>query len=439
MKKISLLVCVVVLLAVAFLVAPVAADKYLVTSNSYAPVAGAVVTISAQLSTDANVSITTAGNVVTWSNTGTGGSFAAVSNNTNEAGIATVTFTTSTTAGTVYTVTGTDAGSLTGTSAAITTVAGAATQIAENAGNGQSATVSTAVTTLPSVIVKDANNNPKSGASVIFAVASGGGSITNGTATTGSNGIATVGSWTLGPTGGSNTLTATSGTLTVTFTANGTAGSTLSYGSISVSSTPSGADVYLDNYYKGLTTLNMNNITNGNYIVKVRFNGYQDWIQNVTVLGNSASLTATLVANTTTPALNSTANGSIYVQSSPSSSKVFLNNVYQGYTPMTLYNITPGTPLVTVRRTDYTDWSQNVAVTAGNTTSVTASLVLAPEVTTATVTAPQTAATTVKITAKSTAKVPTPWPSATPTPASPVGILVILGAVGVGFVVIRKR
>ena len=135
----------------------------------------------------------------------------------------------------------------------------------------------------------------------------------------------------------------------------------------------------------------------------------------------------------------STANGSIYVQSTPTRSKVFLNNVFQDYTPMTLYNLTAGTtPLVTVRSAGYNEWSQNVAVTAGSTTTVTASLVLAPEETPATTTVPQTTVTTVKTTVKSTVKVPTPWPSATPTPASPVGVLVILGAVGIGFVVIRK-
>ncbi len=223
-------------------------------------------------------------------------------------------------------------------------------------------------------------------------------------------------------------------------------------GSISVSSTPSGADVFLDNAYKGLTTLPMSGITNGDHVVIVRLTGYQDWTQNVTVFANSTSLSATLVAiaNTTpttttitptpTPTLNSTANGSIYIQSSPISSKVFLNNVFQGYTPMTLYNLTASsTPLVTVRSAGYNEWSQNVAVTAGGTTTVTASLVLAPEETTATTTVPTTTVTTVKTTAKSTAKIPTPWPSATPTPAaSPVSIIAILGAVGVGFIVIRK-
>jgi N-acetylneuraminic acid mutarotase len=59
--------------------------------------------------------------------------------------------------------------------------------------------------------VKDANGNPIAGASVTFAVGSGGGSVTGATVPTNSAGIATVGSWTLGPAVGRNTLTATVG------------------------------------------------------------------------------------------------------------------------------------------------------------------------------------------------------------------------------------
>ncbi len=113
------------------------------------------------------------------------------------------------------------------TSPAFTITAGAASTIAVNAGNGQSATAGSAVATDPSVLVTDANGNPKSGVSVTFAVASGGGSITGGTQTTDASGIATVTSWTLGTTAGANSLTATSAGLTgspVTFTATGTVG-----------------------------------------------------------------------------------------------------------------------------------------------------------------------------------------------------------------------
>ena len=134
----------------------------------------------------------------------------------------------------------------------------------------------------------------------------------------------------------------------------------------------------------------------------------------------------------------SAANGSVYVKSSPSISKIFLDSVFKGYTPMTLENVTPVTHTVMVRSAGYNDYSESVTVTPGNTSYVSASLVLAPEVTTAT-TVPQTTMTTVKTTVKSTVKAPTPWPSATTTPASPVSIVAILGAVGVGFIILRKK
>lgn len=75
---------------------------------------------------------------------------------------------------------------------------------------------------LPSVIVHDQSGAPVGGASVHFTVTGGGGTITGANATTNPSGIATVGSWTLGTTAGTNTLTATTGSLpAVTFTANG--------------------------------------------------------------------------------------------------------------------------------------------------------------------------------------------------------------------------
>jgi hypothetical protein len=102
-----------------------------------------------------------------------------------------------------------------------------ATQIAVNAGDGQSASAGTVLTTAPSVIVRDAAWRPVAGVVVTFAVATGGGSVTDATAMTDASGIAKVGSWKLGGAAGSNTLTATSAGLTgspVTFTATGSAG-----------------------------------------------------------------------------------------------------------------------------------------------------------------------------------------------------------------------
>jgi hypothetical protein len=83
-------------------------------------------------------------------------------------------------------------------------------QMAVNAGDGQTAVVGTAVVTPPSVIITDSSGTPISGETVTFSVGSGGGSITGGVTTTGTNGVASVGSWTLGGAAGTNTLIATS-------------------------------------------------------------------------------------------------------------------------------------------------------------------------------------------------------------------------------------
>src|SRR5205823_2882826 len=108
------------------------------------------------------------------------------------------------------------------TSGQVTLIAGAATQIAVNAGNNQTVTAKTAVATPPAVVVKDASGNPVQGVSVTFAVGLGSGSITGASQTTNADGIAAVGSWTLGTAAGQNTLTATAPGVNgspVTFTA----------------------------------------------------------------------------------------------------------------------------------------------------------------------------------------------------------------------------
>jgi adhesin/invasin len=174
-----------------------------------------------------------AGVAVTFAVTAGGGTITGGSATTNASGIATVgSWTLGATVG-ANTLTATSTG-LTGSPVTFTAtgIVGSPTTIALNAGNGQTATVGTAVATAPSVRVTDALNSPVSGVAVTFAVASGGGSITGASTTTNAFGIATVGSWTMGTTAGANTLTATSPGLTgspLTVTATGAAGTPTRY------------------------------------------------------------------------------------------------------------------------------------------------------------------------------------------------------------------
>ena len=96
------------------------------------------------------------------------------------------------------------------------------TSISANSSTSQTGSSGAAVAEPPSVIVRDQNGEPLSGASVTFAVTGGGGSVTGASGVTNAAGVATVESWTLGTVVGANTLTASSGNLpSVTFTANG--------------------------------------------------------------------------------------------------------------------------------------------------------------------------------------------------------------------------
>ena len=120
------------------------------------------------------------------------------------------------------------------TSGSISVGAGVASNMGLNAGNGQSATVGTAVAIAPSVRITDASGNPVSGVVVTFTAVTSGSQVSNGTTTgtsvtvtSATSGIAALTSWTLGTTAQSYTLTATASVANgspTTFTATATPG-----------------------------------------------------------------------------------------------------------------------------------------------------------------------------------------------------------------------
>jgi hypothetical protein len=103
-----------------------------------------------------------------------------------------------------------------------TATPGAPASITAMAGDNQAAAVGAAVSTAPAVVVKDQYGNVVPGTAVTFAVASGNGAITGASATTGADGVARLGGWTLGIAAGAQQVRATAGTLSATLTATGT-------------------------------------------------------------------------------------------------------------------------------------------------------------------------------------------------------------------------
>ena len=95
-----------------------------------------------------------------------------------------------------------------------------ASSFTANSATTQTASPGSEVAEPPSVIVRDQTGAVMAGVSVTFAVTAGGGSVTGSTVVSSPAGVATVGSWTVGTAEGVNTVTATSGTLSLAFTAN---------------------------------------------------------------------------------------------------------------------------------------------------------------------------------------------------------------------------
>jgi adhesin/invasin len=186
---------------------------------------GQIATVATTLPVAAAVRVTGAGAVpvpgvtVTFSVAGGGGSINGASAVTDANGVATVG------SWTLGTVAGANAlrasfGELAPVNFMATGVAGAPSGIFVNGGQNGSATAGTALPVAPSVLVRDAFANPVSGASVIFAVTSGGGSVTGSPAVSNALGIATLGSWTMGTAPGTNTLSAqVAGVAAISFSA----------------------------------------------------------------------------------------------------------------------------------------------------------------------------------------------------------------------------
>jgi adhesin/invasin len=106
-----------------------------------------------------------------------------------------------------------------------TPLPGPPAQVVIQAGDGQSVAHDAPVPIAPSVFVGDQYGNAVAGASVSFTVTAGGGSVTGSPATSGADGVATLGSWTLGSTVGTNTLRASVATASpAAFTATATPG-----------------------------------------------------------------------------------------------------------------------------------------------------------------------------------------------------------------------
>jgi hypothetical protein len=70
---------------------------------------------------------------------------------------------------------------------------------------------------------------------------------------------------------------------------------------LAISSTPAGADIYLDQNFVGNTPSTVT-VPSGKHSVSVRKTGFQDWVRDMNFSGGSVTLNAEMVSGSTAPA-----------------------------------------------------------------------------------------------------------------------------------------
>jgi hypothetical protein len=144
------------------------------------------------------------------------------------------------------------------------------------------------------------------------------------------------------------------------------------YGSISVNSNPQGARVYLDNAYKGDTPLNIRNVATGRHNIRMMLSGYEEWTSDITVPSSR-------VVRITADLKPQEEQGSISINSDPQGADIYLNDEYEGLTPLNLQDISAGEYKVKVSLPGYEEWVEEVTVSASRTARVYAELKYRPD------------------------------------------------------------
>jgi hypothetical protein len=145
------------------------------------------------------------------------------------------------------------------------------------------------------------------------------------------------------------------------------------YGSISVTSLPVGASLYVDTIYQGLTNQIVGSLSVGSHTVTLKKSGYKDFTQTATV--NNAQTTSLSI---TLSPLASPTTGDLDVSSTPYGASVYLNGDYQGETrssgPLYITSLVPGTYTTVLKKSGYQDYTTTAKIVAGTTAQVAAVL-----------------------------------------------------------------
>jgi PKD repeat protein len=152
---------------------------------------------------------------------------------------------------------------------------------------------------------------------------------------------------------------------------------------LTVSSTPTGAMVFIDNVAKGITPVTLTDTSIGTHQLLLSKSGFDDYTRSIVIEPSTpvtvgATLRKSLPESTIPPSASS---GSIAITSSPAGAMVFVDGIHRGTTPVILSEIPTGNHRVTLSFKGYDDWNHTVSVGSGQMAAINAELDAIKEIT----------------------------------------------------------
>jgi hypothetical protein len=148
-------------------------------------------------------------------------------------------------------------------------------------------------------------------------------------------------------------------------------------GTVVASSTPSSANIYLDNRLVGVTPATIGGVSAGQHLVTFSKPGYNPYDAQITVSNGTTTDVNTVLIPSQATAL---ALGSIHIVSTPSFASVWLDNRLTGVTPETIAGVTPGQHQLKISKPGYIGTTRNVSVIDHQVTEITVVLPVNPRI-----------------------------------------------------------
>jgi formylglycine-generating enzyme required for sulfatase activity len=135
-------------------------------------------------------------------------------------------------------------------------------------------------------------------------------------------------------------------------------------GTVNISSQPTGTKIYINNEYKGTTPFSLL-LKQGNYTIRVEIEGYKSESKRIVVNSSKRTQLSFILDKQ---------GGSLFVRSNPASAKVYLNNQYQGESPLTWKGLDAGSYSLSLKIEGYSDYRQTVVIKQGRESQIIARL-----------------------------------------------------------------